>query len=283
MKRVLPLLIIIAVLGVAFSAAAVQKPARTAKPAAAGAAQPNWWGPPPPQGEPDRGPKVHGPVAAVGENSITLRTPSGFNTYAVGPDTEIRVGGRPGALADISVGFVANVSFEYDQANLTTHAKRIGAVRPEPNGRITSIEGNLVRITDEGGTVWEVTTTPETRIMWLRIPLTMADLRIGYGARAEGPSEGNRVQARAIQARLPFFKGAVTDINNNSIRVKTVDQRTIEGVMSDRTMVVIHPRVGPNTPGTRADIRRGMAINIGGHIAEGQPMDVLLVELLIGE
>ena len=284
MKRVFALSIAFVVLTAAVCFAAQQKPVRRAKPAAANEVRANWWGPGPPQNPvTDPGPKAHGRVAAVSGDSITLRTPSGFNTYTIETGTEILVGGKFAPLTDILVGFRANVAFEYDAANLTTHAKRISAFRPEPYGRITGIEGSLVKITDEDGTVWEVTTTPETRIGWMRIPLTLADLRIGNAARAEGPCDGNRVQARAIQAKLPYFKGAVTDVNANSIKVKMVNQRIIDGVMTDRTVVVVRPRVGPNTPGRRADIKRGMAVNIGGHMTEGQPMDVLLVEMMIGE
>lgn len=285
MKRILPLLVIVAVLTTACVGLAVERAKPKPAPRQGDQIKPNWWGPPPPNDgpRPDPGPKANGIVVAVGADSVTLRTPCGFNTYIVGPNTEIIVGGNPGALADIAVGFRANVNFEFNFQNLTTHARRLAAFRPEPAGRITSINGNLIVITDETDTAWNVTITPETRIKWLRLPLTPGDLRVGYHARAEGQIDGHNVRARAIQLKLPFFKGAVTEVNNNSIKVKTVEQRVIEGVLSDRTVVVIKPRVGPDQPGTRADIKRGMPVNIGGHVNEGRPMDVLLVELLIGE
>jgi len=253
------------------------------------APRPNWWGPPPPQNQnppppqADQGPKARGVVAAVGSDSITIKTPLGFNTYTVGPSTEIIVRGTPGALADIAVGNLAMISFDFDMASLTTPAKRIGVTLPEPAGRITSIDGNLVKITDDFGTIWNVAVSPDTRIMCLHQPLGIANLRPGYMARAEGEIQGNDVQARAMRIQPQMAKGVVVEVNANSIKLKTIDQRMVQGILSDRTRVMIRPRVGPNQPGTGADIKRDMPANISGLSTEGQPMDVLLVELLIGQ
>ena len=78
-------------------------------------------------------------------------------------------------------------------------------------------------------------------------------------------------------------RGAVTQVSNNAIRIKAIDQRVVNGNLTDRTVVMVKPRVGPDYRGTRADIKQGMAVNLAGHHVEGQPMGVLLVELLIGQ
>ncbi|MDO8684479.1 MAG: DUF5666 domain-containing protein [Armatimonadota bacterium] len=287
MKRFLPLLIAALILATALAVVAQQRPnrkekapgARFAQPTAD--AQPDWWGPPP-KDDREEGPKARGIVQAVSDNTITLKTISGFNTYSVTSSTEILIKRKPGVLSDIAVGDIAGINFEY-MSDLTTQAKKINAAKPEAAGKITAIAGSVVTITSEGGVAWEVVTSSDTRVGFNRMPMTFADLRVGYWARAEGLTEGNRVQARMIQLRLPVFRGAVTEISNNAIQIKTIDQRIMNGALSTRTVVVIKPRVGPNTRGTIADIKKGMAVNIAGHLTEGQPIEVLLVELMIGQ
>jgi hypothetical protein len=294
MKRFIPLLVVAVLLLSAIAAFAVEQvggttpmPRATVRTQQPRAGRPNWWGPAPPQTpappQPVQGPKARGIVAAVGADRITLKTQLGFNTYAVSSSTEIIVRGTTGALADIAVGNLAMVNFEFDMASLTTPAKRIAVTLPAPAGRITSIDGNLIKITDEFGTVWNVTVSPDTRIMCLQQPFAVANLHVGYVAKAEGQIAGNDVQAKALRVQPGMAKGAVIDVNASSIKLKTMDQRIIDGVLSDRTRVMIRPRVGPNQPGTRADIKKGMPANISGLTNEGQPMDVLLVELLIGQ
>jgi hypothetical protein len=299
MKRVLPLLVVAVLLLTAIAALAEQRASGTTpmRRATVRNQQPrpsrNWWGPPPQQnpappqnpGTPPQtiqGPRARGLVAAVGSDSITIRTQLGFNTYTVSSTTEIIVRGAPGALADIAVGNIAMINFDFDLASLTTPAKRIAITLAEPSGRITSIEGNLVKITDEFGVVWNVTVSQDTKITCLQQPLALADLRVGDWGRAEGQIQGNNVQASALQIQPTVFKGAVMEVNANTIKLKTVDQRIVEGALSDVTRVLIRPRVGPNQPGTRSDIKKDMPANISGLTQEGQPMDVLVVELLTG-
>ena len=281
MKRVTPFFVVMCVLLAAMGAWALQranvKPAR--QPAADG--QRSWWGPPPDQ-RPDEGPTARGDVQAVGASSITLRTPCGFNTYSVTAETQIIVRGQPGTLADIKVGDQAAVNFDF-LPDVTTKARRIRVMQPQAAGQITAIQGNVVTITGRPNVAWTVNVAPETRIVCRQIRFTLADLRIGYRAVAEGEVDGNNVQARVIRFEPPTVRGAVTQVSDNSIQVKTIEQRLVNGVLTERTGVMIRPRVGPDYPGTRADIKQGMACNMGGHVTQGQPMEVLFVELLIGQ
>ena len=288
MRRFVPLLSVFLMLA-ALPALAVKQqnwPGQPPGPRAATAGpQQQWWGPPPPKGDVDKRPRAMGRVEAVGDSSVTLRTPCGFNTYAVTGTTVIKMqdNPNPAGLADIQVGYRANVIFKY-MPDLTTQAEEIVAIKPQPVGRITAINGNVVTITDETEMAWQVTVGANTKIHFNKIPGTLADLRVDYWARAEGQADENHnVQAVAIQFRPPMFRGAVASVSQNGMTVKTLRQETIQCAFTDRTVIIIQPRTGPNTPGTRADIKQGMAVDIAGHRAEGQPMELLFVGVLIGQ
>lgn len=289
MRRLTPLLVIITVLLPVFSSAATVRVLRPKQQVRVVTPRPNnqrtttWWGPPPSRpNAPVQGPKAAGVVQAVGQNSVTLKTPSGFNTYIVGTGTQIVVQGKPAGLGDVVVGWRANVTFEYTQ-NLTTTARKLSVVKPEPYGRITAMSPGAITITDNDQAAWDVAVTQETKVQYGRFPFTLDDLRIGYWARAEGPTDGRNVQAMIIRFQPMSVKGVITDVTGDSFRIKTVQQQVIDGVTSDRTIVTIHPRTGPNYPGTRADIRPGMAANAGGFVSEGRPMEVISVEILIAQ
>lgn len=70
---------------------------------------------------------VHGTVSAVGSDSLTLTLESGASlTVPVTADTDIYVNGAEGSLADIQVGYLANVKRNNDGT-----ARRINAHAPE--------------------------------------------------------------------------------------------------------------------------------------------------------
>jgi invasion protein IalB len=70
---------------------------------------------------------VHGAVSAVGTDSLTLTLKNGSTlTVAVTADTDIYVNGAEGSLADIQVGYVANVKRNNDGS-----ARRINAHAPD--------------------------------------------------------------------------------------------------------------------------------------------------------
>lgn len=70
---------------------------------------------------------VHGTVSAVGTDSLTLTLKGGASlTVPVTADTDIYVNGAEGSLADIQVGYLANVKRNNDGS-----ARRINAHAPE--------------------------------------------------------------------------------------------------------------------------------------------------------
>ena len=81
-------------------------------------------------------------------------------------------------------------------------------------------------------------------------------------------------------------KGAVADIKTDQcvtcITVKLVRQKTINLVASKATAVLVRPRVGPNVPGTLADVKVGAPVNVGFHLNPGGACPLLWIDVLTG-
>lgn len=77
-------------------------------------------------------------------------------------------------------------------------------------------------------------------------------------------------------------KGAVTAVNGNSITVKLIRQQTVDLEAGPATAVLVRPRVGPNVPGTLADVKVGSPVDIGYHANPGGACPLLWIEVLTG-
>ena len=240
-----------------------------------GLVKPNWWGPPPGQK-----PAANGTVAEVSSTQIVLDTKQGRKTFAVTPDTKVWVRGKAGSITDVKVGDPCRVVFK-PVANGTPIARRIVIPKPHAAGQLTAKEGNVLTLKNKD-TIWTVTVLPEAKIRCWKYEGTLADLRIGYRVVAFGEINGNNVVAELVQFMPMAYKGAVTEVNVNQITVKTIRQKIVTGVVTDKTTILVRPRVGPTKPGTLADIKVGAPVNIGGHVVEGGPMQLIFVHVLTG-
>src|ERR671922_424037 len=142
---------------------------------------------------------VHGVVAAVGTDSITLMNRKTCDTKEidVSVDTNIRVNGKAGTLADIKEGDVAKVKLAKDGSakNVKAWASRLlhGTVKALATDSLTL----KLRHSCEEPTVQ---VTPDTKIQVNGQKGTLADIKEGYRAHVKVGKDGN---ARWIKARAP--------------------------------------------------------------------------------
>ena len=271
MKARTVLLVLLALLVAASALAAPQQ-----RPGGKGGlVKPNWWGPPPGQK-----PAANGTVAEVSSTQIVLDTKQGRKTFAVTPDTKVWVRGKAGSIVDVKVGDPCRVVFK-PVANGTPVAIRIMVPKPHAAGQLTAKEGNVLTLKNKD-TIWTVTVLPEAKIICGKYEGTLADLRIGYRVVAFGEISGNNVVAKLVEFLPTVYMGAVIAVNGNQITVKTIRQKVVTGIVTDKTVILIKPRTGPNRPGTLADIKDGLPININGHLVQGGPMQLIFVQVLTG-
>ena len=275
--RARTVLLILLVLLIAVSAVAAVRPAK-AKPAGKatpGAVKPQWWG-----GPPNQIPAASGKVAAVAPDKITLDVKHGRQTFAVTPETKVRVRGKAGAIGDVKVGDPCRIVFK-PVPNGVPIAEKIQVPKPSVAGEIVARNGRVLTLKGKEAT-WTVTLAEGAKITCRKYIGTLDDLRIGYWAAAGGEINGTAVLAKAVSFRPTVVHGAVTEVNGNLITVKAVKQHIVTGQVTDKTQILVRPRVGPNKPGTLADIKVGAPVNVAGHLMEGGPMQLLFVDVLTG-
>lgn len=233
-----------------------------------------WWG---------HGPKAatlaQGPVTHVDANSIAVQTKMrGEIQFAVNDKTRVRVLGKPAKITDIKQGDRVIVKFKPVQ-NGTPLA--LGVAIPndkqEITGEIESVQGGVVTVKTKAGSV-PVTVTNQTRIVSHGYEGAIADLLVGYKVVVGG----DPIAARRIEFVPTLAKGAVTEVNGNTITIKTIKQQVIQLQAGDKTAVLVRPRVGPNVKGTIADVKVGSPVNIGFHANSGGEAALLWIDVLTG-
>ncbi|MHB9036878.1 MAG: DUF5666 domain-containing protein [Armatimonadota bacterium] len=234
-----------------------------------------WWGK-----APGEKPVVSGIVANVSQTNIAVKTKNGLKPFTVAEKTAVRVNGRKATIADVKVGDPVIVHFKLVNNNVPA-AKSITVPRPSVKGKITSISGDIIVLQTEKGEV-RVLVNPDTRYRSHGYKGTLADLAVGMKTSAQGDINGNEMAAVAVEFAPAMAKGTVMAIEGNIITVKTVKQLNIALEPSPATHVLIRPRVGPNKPGTLADIKVGMPVNIGFHINNNGPSPLLWIDVLTG-
>ena len=231
-------------------------------------------------------PVVAGLVASVSADRIVLTTPSGDQGFVITKDTQIMVSGKKAALGDVKVGVRAEVAF-LPVEGCPGVALRISVPKPRAAGMIDAITGNVLTVRDKD-VIWHVTVPDGAKIVCRTYQGTLADLQIGYHVGVSGAFDGANVVADVVEFMPIMFKGVVTALDGNQITVATTQQTIVTGVLSDKTMVLVRPRVGDNRPGTPSDIKVESPVDIGGSMSEGGPyqggtMQLLLVDVLVGK
>ena len=244
-------------------------------------ASPNWWGP-----APNPTPTVQGVVVNTAPDQITLNLPRGPQAFAVTPKTEIFVAGQSATMADIKLGDPCILRLQVMPQGLPI-ALRINVPKPRATGMIDAITGNVLTVRDKD-VIWHVTVPDGAKIVCRTYQGTLADLQIGYHVGVSGQFNGTDVVADVVEFMPFMLKGVVTAVDGNQITVATTEQTIVTGVLSDKTMVLVRPRVGDNRPGTPSDIKVESPVDIGGSMSEGGPyqggtMQLLLVDVLVGK
>ncbi len=236
---------------------------------------PNWWKQPPSQT-----PAAVGSVIYKATDQIRISTKAGDKSFAITPETKIWVKGQKGTIDDIQLGDIARIVFG-KQVNGLPQARRIEIPKPHIGGEIAAIQGNVLTIKKKDQ-VWTVVVPEAAKIKCRKYEGSMADLRVGYRALVRGEINGNEVTAKVVEFIPTVYKGAVTAVNGNLITVKTVRQLTVPCVVTEKTQILVRPRVGPNKDGSLSDIRVGMPVNIAGHLMPGAPMQLIYIDVLTG-
>lgn len=233
-----------------------------------------WWGP-----RPGADALAQGPVSQVDASSITVQTRMrGAMQFAVNDQTKVRVSGKPAKITDIKQGDKVTVRFKPVQ-NGTPLA--LGIVVPDEkqhlNGEVESVQGGVVMVKTEQSSV-SVTVTNQTKIMSHDYVGTIADLHVGYKVVVGG----DPVAAKRIGFIPALAKGAVTEVNGNTITIKTIRQKVIHLQAGPNTAVLVRPRVGNNIKGSISDIKVGSAVNVGFHASSDGVSDLLWIDILTG-
>lgn len=242
---------------------------------AAEAPQASWW-----KKAPGQKPAVSGTVANVSAGNIAVQTPQGVKPFTVDPRTKVSVAGARAKIADVKAGMPVTVRFGLVKNNVAT-ATHVVVHKPAYKGQITAIEGNRITLKSKQGE-FQVIVTQATKIGSHGYVGTLAELRVGYGARAQGTIADNVMTADTIIFEPIVARGAVTAISGATVTVKTIKQLSLSLVASDKTAVMVRPRVGPNVKGTLADVKVGSPVNVGFAPVKDGPSQLLWVEVLTG-
>lgn len=246
-----------------------------AAPRGGGNAGVQWW--------PGEGPgareNVKGKVLAISPTSITVQTKDGQPVFAITPETRVMVHGEKSTIDKIAVGDPVIVRFGANTDG-TRFARGIAVPETGYAGQITAVNGSTLTLTSQDQT-WNVTITPETKISAQRYVGTPADLHVGYTASVQGDANGTNITAKTIEFRPTVVKGVVQQVSGNTITITTLRKKTATITVCDATAVLIRPRTDKNVPGTLADVKPGVAVNIGGHITGEGTLNALWIDILV--
>lgn len=236
----------------------------------------NWWGK-----APGQKPVVSGTVTSISPTSIEVTTPQGAKPFSIGPRTKVTVAGKPATVADVKVGDPVAVHFRPMKRSNVLMASHIVVPKPSFRGKIIAINSSVITLKGKQGE-FHVTVNDATKIASNGYQGTLADLKIGYTAVAQGTITGNDMTAEAIKFVPKVAEGAVTAVDGSTITIKTKRQTSVVTVASAKTVVIVKPRVGPNKKGTMDDVKVGVPVNIGFEPVKEGPSPLLWIEVLTG-
>lgn len=200
---------------------------------------------------------VHGIVEAVGSDSVTLKTKKGLSvTIDVDADTKIIVNRKPGALADIEVGYRAAAK----------PSKNGGAARwlrayerPAPglvvHGAVESVGSDSITVKKKNGDSVTIDVTANTKIRVNGKAAELADIEAGDRAIVKRTSpNGPAAAIKTFHAggRRVVVHGVVDSVGSDSITIKLRNgaSATIDVTAATRIRVAGHAA-------TLADIHAG--------------------------
>jgi len=222
---------------------------------------------------------ITGTVLAVSPTNIAVQIKTGLKTFTVNPKTRVNTRGQKGTITDIKVNDPVTVHFTTDSDKAT--ALNIRIHNPSFTGKITAIEDNTFTITGKEGTA-KVLVVGKTKIASHSYKATIADLRVGFTASAEGPVSAGQVVAETVNFQPAIANGMVCAADANTIIVKTLQKLTIPLAPSEATVVRIHPESGPTTHGKFADIKVGAHVNAGFIPVRDGTSKLLWIEVITG-
>jgi len=274
MKRTLVIVVCLLLAASVVMAAAVKPPDGKSQPNA------NWW----PGEKPKPGPAPNatfavGTVAAVAATKIDVQMPDGVKTFAVFPKTRVIVQGKNATIADIKPGDAVRVDFKV--VNNVPSAIRIAVPKPNVKGKITAITGGGFTLKTKDAE-FTVNVNGATKFKSKAYVGSLADLQVGFSAAVAGTISGSNVAADIVEFVPAVAKGTVTAVDGNTITIKTVRQASIVTLASQKTAVLVRPRVGPNVKGTIADVKVGVPVNIGYKPIQDGPSPLFWIDVLTG-
>jgi len=274
LRRILTVSIVLVFL-VAVVAMAVQQ-----VPGERGNKKPQWW---PGEGPVKNAPRdvIQGTVTHVDANRIAIHNRMGEFTFAVTQDTKVVVEGKLSKIAEVKSGDFVLIKAGY-YGDGAVWAMGIAVPQPKIVGKITALSRNGFVLTDRAGKTWNVTLDPEVKIVSNRYAGSIDDLRVGYTAGVIGIEEGNEITALRVRFTPTVIKGVIEQVNNNTLTVKTLRQLNATVNVTDSASILIRPRTAPNVRGSLADLKAGMAVNIGGHITSEAVLEALWIDVLVG-
>lgn len=248
-------------------------------PAATPAPSPNLWHKAP---APIGKAPIPGTVTSVGPTAIAISTPTGVQSFVVTPKTKVTIRGAKATIADIKVGDVVRINTKTVKG--TVVAARVTIPKPTTKGKITAIGDKSFTLKTKTGdmTVNVSDATKFTSHGKTGYQGTLADLRVKYGVNVEGTITDKTIAADWVEFSPAMLKGAVTAIDGTTITVKGTKQNVIKAVASDKTVVFIKVRTGPNKRGTLADVKAGLPVNIGFTPDKSGTSPLLWIEVLTG-
>lgn len=240
-------------------------------------AKPEWWGK-----APGPRPFVHGTVENVSPQSIAVKTPEGVKVFTVNENTKVIVRGQKATISDVKVGDTVNVKFKLVDNNVPL-ALGIQVPKPSCGGQITAINNNMIILRDrKTNAECRVVVSDKTKYRSKGYEGTLADLKVGYFASATGDLNNGTIIADIVNFMPEVAKGTVIAVEGNVVTLKTVRQLTIPVLVSEKTVIIVSPRVAPDRKGTLQDIKVGTPANIGYIPVPNGPARLLWIDLLTG-
>ncbi len=233
-----------------------------------------WWGRGP--GRPNQKPNVRGQVTHVDANRLEIQTQkNGVMQFIVNEQTKVIVNGKPAKITDVKKDDKVVVRFQPVNGGSPI---ALGVLVPKAptdqkvgiRGIITAIEGSVIVVDQK-----RVTVTNNTKFRSGRYIGTLADLRVGYHVIVGG----DPAAAKVVEFRPMMAKGAVTEVTGDTITIKTIRQGVLQLKPGAGTIFMVRPRVGDNYPGTIADVKVGLPVNVGFHADNSA---LLWIDILTG-